>query len=77
MLLGCGVAVAPLFYFVVGMQMLTRTGFDIRLQPISLLSLGDAGWIQVANFIVVGLLAIASAIRICSALFVPRAFWVA
>jgi hypothetical protein len=61
-LLACGIAVGPVFYFVVLIQMLTRAGFDLRRQPISLLSLGDAGWIQVANFIVVGLLAIACAI---------------
>lgn len=78
-LLAFGVAVGPLFYFVVGMQMLARTGFDIRRQPISLLSLGDAGWIQVTNFVVVGLLAIACAIgmrrflrRDCGGTWGPR-----
>ena len=61
-LLACGVVFGPLFYIVVAIQLLTRTGFDIRKHPLSLLSLGDAGWIQIANFIVTGLLAIACAL---------------
>jgi hypothetical protein len=54
-LLVCGVALGPLFYVVVVLQILTRTGFDIRRHPLSLLSLGDAGWIQIANFILTDL----------------------
>ncbi len=61
-LLACGVALGPLFYVVVVAQILTRTGFDISKHPISLLSLGDAGWIQIANFILTGLLAIACSV---------------
>jgi hypothetical protein len=61
LLLACGVAYGPLFYLVVLAQALTRTGFDIRKHPISLLSLGEEGWIQIANFIVTGLLAMAFA----------------
>ena len=61
-LLACGVACGPLFYAVVAVQVFTRTGFDIRKHPLSLLSLGDAGWIQVTNFIVAGLLAIGCAV---------------
>jgi hypothetical protein len=61
-LLGCGIAIAPLFYVVVVAQMLTRDGFDITRHPLSLLALGDAGWIQVVNFLVTGLLAIACAV---------------
>ena len=57
-LLACGVLLGPLFYLVVLIQMFTRPGFDIRQHPLSLLSLGDAGWIQITNFIVTGLLAI-------------------
>ena len=60
-LIACGIAICPLFYALVVMQMLSRSGFDIREHPLSLLSLGDGGWIQVANFIVAGLLAIACA----------------
>jgi hypothetical protein len=35
-------------------QALTRDGFDLRHQPLSLLSLGDLGWLQIANFVVTG-----------------------
>ncbi len=61
-LFACGIALGPLFYAAVAMQMLTRTGFDITKHPISLLSLGDAGWIQIANFMLTGFLAIACAV---------------
>lgn len=61
-LLSCGVVFGPLFYIVIIIQMFTRNGFDIRQHPLSLLSLGDAGWIQITNFIFTGLLAIACAI---------------
>lgn len=63
-LLACGIAIAPLFYLVVVGQMLTRRGFDIMRHPLSLLALGDSGWIQVLNFLVAGLLAIACAVGI-------------
>ena len=58
-LLACGVALGPLFYVVIVAQLLTRDGFDISKHPLSLLSLGDAGWIQIANFVLTGVLAIA------------------
>lgn len=45
-------------------QSFTRAGFDLRQVPLSLLSLGDLGWIQIANFIITGLLALACAIGI-------------
>jgi Protein of unknown function (DUF998) len=61
-LLACGVAVGPLFYLLVAIQMVIRPGYDIRRHPISLLSLGDLGWIQITNFLVTGLLALAFAI---------------
>ena len=61
-LIACGAAVGPFFYAVVAAQILTRPGFDIRRHAISLLSLGDMGWIQILNFAVTGLLAIACAV---------------
>jgi hypothetical protein len=61
-LLACGVVLAPLFYVVVIAQMLTRAGFNIRIHPLSLLSLGDYGWIQIGNFLCAGALAIACAV---------------
>ena len=61
-LLLCGIAFAPLFLVVVFVQAFTRPGFDLRRVPLSLLDLGDLGWIQIANFIVSGLLAFGGAI---------------
>jgi hypothetical membrane protein len=60
-LLACGVVAGPLFVGVALLQVLTRDGFDLRRHPLSLLSLGDLGWVQVVNFVVAGLLAIAFA----------------
>lgn len=61
-LLTCGAVLAPLFYVIVLLQMATRDGFDITRHAISSLSLGDMGWIQIANFIVTGVLAVLLAI---------------
>jgi len=55
-LLACGVVAAPLFVGVVLIEAATRHGFDLVRMPISLLSVGDAGWVQQANFMFVGLL---------------------
>ena len=43
-------------------QVLTREGFDLTRHPLSLLSLGDRGWVQIANFIVAGVLMLAFAV---------------
>ena len=63
-LLRAGLVAGPLFLAVIIGQLLTREGFDIRRQPISLLSLGDQGWIQVSNFVVTGVLCIVFAIGV-------------
>jgi hypothetical protein len=42
--------------------MVTRDGFDPSRHPISLLSLGELGWIQIANFVVAGGLFVAAAV---------------
>ncbi len=60
-LLTCGVVAGPLFSAVTVLQTLTRTGFEPAEHPISLLSLGDRGWIQIANFVLTGLLVLTSA----------------
>ncbi|WP_297558976.1 DUF998 domain-containing protein [Microbacterium sp.] len=54
-LLLAGAAAGPLFYASALAQMLTRPGFDIRLHPISQLSTGDLGWIQILTFVLAGL----------------------
>jgi len=59
-LLACGAVAGPLFLVVVFIQAFTRRGFSMTIHPPSLLSLGDGGWIQVANFIVCGLLFVAA-----------------
>jgi len=53
-LLACGVVAGPLFIAVLMIQAFAREGFDLSRHPLSLLSLGDLGWIQIANFIVTG-----------------------
>jgi hypothetical protein len=63
-LLTAGLVAGPLFVAVVAAQALTRTGFDLGHHPLSLLSLGELGWIQVANFVVSGLLVIAAALGV-------------
>jgi hypothetical protein len=49
-------------------QVLTRDGFDLTRHPISALSLGAGGWIQIANFVLAGLLSVAFAVGIRRAL---------
>jgi hypothetical protein len=61
-LLAGGVAAGPLFIAVYIMQVFIREGFDPTRHPLSLLSLGDLGWVQISNFIVTGLLFVASAV---------------
>jgi hypothetical protein len=68
-----GVIAGPLFVAVVVIQELTRAGFDPKEHPLSLLSLGDLGWIQIANFVVAGLLVTASAVGIRRVLHPGRA----
>jgi hypothetical protein len=72
-LLACGVAAGPLFVVVALIQLLTRDGFDIRRHPLSLLSVGDLGWVQITNFVVSGLLIIGFAVGIRRALHPGRA----
>ena len=57
-----GVLAGPIYIIVGIAQILTRDGFDITRHPLSMMSLGDPGWIQIANFIVTGLLVIAGAL---------------
>lgn len=80
LLLG-GVIGGPLFIAVVILQMLARTGFNPRQHALSQLSLGEFGWVQIANFVVSGLLFIASAVGLRRALsagpgsrWIPRLF---
>ncbi|MEU4835898.1 DUF998 domain-containing protein [Streptosporangium sp. NPDC023615] len=60
-LLACGAIAGPLFILVVLLQDYTRSGFDSRQHPLSLHALGDRGWIQVVNFVAIGVLNLAYA----------------
>src|SRR5262249_17268469 len=61
-LLMLGAIAGPLYILVGLAQMLTREGFDFRRHALSLLSNGEFGWIQIANFLVSGILVIAGAV---------------
>lgn len=67
-LLGWGVVVG-VFYFIVSIaQGLARDGFDFAEHQLSLLTLGDHGWVQVLNFILCGLMTLAAAVGFTRAL---------
>ncbi len=67
-LLGWGVVAGP-FYLVVGLVLaITRAGFDLTQHALSLLMLGDLGWLQRTNLILTGLMAIAAAVGILRAI---------
>jgi|SRR5215207_3286625 len=60
-LLAAGTLAAPFFNLTAGIQAGVRDGFDISRHPFSALSVGDYGWVQIANFLLTGLLVIAAA----------------
>ena len=61
-LLTAGYLAGPFFIVVSLLQAFTREGFDWIRHPASLLSLGDLGFIQIANFVITGALFIACAV---------------
>src|SRR4029453_4901968 len=67
-LLAFGLVAGPLFVVASLAQGFTRTGFDLVRHPISLLSLGSLGWLQVANFAVSGVLYVVGAVGLREAL---------
>ena len=72
-MLGWGV-VAGVFYLVVGLVLaLTRPGFDLSQHALSLLLLGEHGWIQALNLILSGLMTIVAAIGFSRLPNPPRA----
>ncbi|MFJ3928212.1 DUF998 domain-containing protein [Streptomyces sp. NPDC090022] len=60
-LLAGAVTAGPLFLAAGLLQALTRDGFDVTRNAISQLALGDAGWIQTANFLLTAALLAAGA----------------
>lgn len=61
-LLTSGYLAGPFFIALSLLQAFTRDGFDWVRHPASLLSLGDYGFIQIANFVITGTLFIACAV---------------
>ncbi|WP_181773668.1 DUF998 domain-containing protein [Amycolatopsis pittospori] len=75
-LLAGGAVAGPLYFLISLTQAAVRDGFDMTKHPASMLSNGDAGWIQVANFLVTGVLTIAGAIGLSRVLEPGRgSFW--
>jgi hypothetical membrane protein len=72
-LLGYGILAGPVYVVVSVTQALLREGFDPTRHQWSLLSTGSYGWIQVANFIVAGLMCVAGAAGLGRALTPGRA----
>ncbi|MEV8630803.1 DUF998 domain-containing protein [Streptosporangium sp. NPDC051023] len=60
-LLTCAAVAAPLWTVVSLAQAATREGFDLTRHPLSALSNGSLGWLQITNFLVAGVLTVAGA----------------
>jgi len=60
-LLGYGVVAGPFYVLVVLGQAMLRPGVDLTRDDASLLANGSFGWIQVANFLLTGLMVVACA----------------
>jgi hypothetical protein len=57
-----GLAVSgPLWSVVSLTQVAFRDGFDLTRHPLSMLSIGSLGWLQIANFVIAGVLTVAGA----------------
>lgn len=64
LLLICGAIAGPFFTTAWFLQGLFRANYDPMRHPISSLSIGEYGWIQIATFIITGLLIVAFAIEL-------------
>jgi hypothetical protein len=67
-LLGYGAIAGPFYVVVVVVQAFIRPGFDLARDDASLLSNGSLGWIQIANFLITGLMVVACAVGVRRAL---------
>jgi len=61
-LLSCGVVAGPFFLLIFAIQALARSEFQFTRSEPSVLSLGPWGWVQIANFVIGGVLVIAGAL---------------
>jgi len=74
-LLTCAAVAAPLWTAVSLAQAATRPGFDLTRQPLSALSNGSLGWLQITNFLVAGVLTVIGAAglrRVLHSRWAPR-----
>jgi hypothetical membrane protein len=67
-LLTCGAVAAPLWAVVSLAQAATREGFDLTRHSLSALSNGSLGWLEIANFVIAGVLTIVGAVGLRRAL---------
>ena len=63
-LLTGGIVAGPVFVATVAVQALTREGFDLTRHPLSLLAVGEGGWVQTANFLLAGVLGLGFAVGV-------------
>ncbi|TCO58639.1 DUF998 domain-containing protein [Actinocrispum wychmicini] len=61
-LLTCAAVAAPVWTVVSLAQAATREGFDITRHPLSALSNGEFGWLQILNFLVCGVLTVVGSV---------------
>ena len=74
-LLTCIAVAGPMWAAVALVQAATRDGFDLTRHPLSALSNGSLGWLQITNFVIAGVLTIAGAAGLRRALpskWLPR-----
>jgi hypothetical protein len=73
-LVACGAAAGLLWLGLTVAQAASRAGYDTTRHPASVLSNGDLGWIQIANFLTAGALTVAAAVgarRLAAGWWVP------
>jgi hypothetical protein len=73
LLLLCGAIAGPLFILTLLIEDYTRPAYDPRTMVLSLLSLGDWGWVQIANFALAGVLNLLYAVGLWRRLHPGRA----
>ncbi|MDL5154483.1 DUF998 domain-containing protein [Actinomycetospora termitidis] len=61
-LLGYGLVAGPLYVVSALVQGLVRDGFDLTRHDVSLLANGPGGWVQIATFVVCGLMTVAAGV---------------
>ena len=75
-LLYCGVVAGPLFLLIFAIQVFARSEFQFTHSEPSMLSLGPWGWVQIANFVIGGLLIVAGALGVRKVLRTSKGrFW--